>query len=431
MRALVLTVGVGRDVERALAHSIRETNPEIVVFIHSSDSLFKVRACEELLQREHPSLWEKIKDKIEYHEVNATSITSAIDTVTGVIDALLSRGLSRDDISLDYTTGTKAMSGALTIVSILKRIDSVVYVDGDRDENGRVITGTERLSHERLLELFVREDIKRAVRSFNSWRFDEAKSLLEGVKDAVRKPEIQSEIRTLLGLSEFYKRCDLFDLKGALASVGGGTIDREIVKRYGVLKRLDDNIGLLKALDDGRNGEGEHFANEPPLEYGALIYENALRRLEEGKYDDCVARLYRTVEFISQYRLRKYGLESSDIDIQRALALGEERGRREQVEGVCKEQGIEAKRKVGLRGGFALLLALGDELGAAFDEDERLKKLIEARNNSILAHGFTAVKKEVAEELSERTLGLLERLFKDEGKSLKRSRQMARFPRLG
>lgn len=427
MRALVLTVGVGRDVERALAHSIHETNPVIVVFIHSAQSLGKVKACEEILQREHPSLWERIKDRIEYREVNATSITSAIDTATGVIDDLLSRGLSENDISLDYTTGTKAMSGALAIASILRRIESVVYVDGERDENGRVMTGTERLSHERLLELFVREDIKRAVRSFNSWRFEEAKSLLESVKDAVKKPEIQSEIRTLLGLSEFYMRCDLFDLEGALASIDGGAIDREVVRGYGVLRRLDKNIGLLKAL---RDEGGEGFANEPALEHGALIYENALRRLEEGKYDDCVARLYRTVEFISQYRLRKYGLDSSNIDVQRVLALGEERGCRERVARVCKERGIEAKGKVGLRDGFALLLALGDELGAVFDGDKRLKELLEARNMSILAHKFIPVKKRVAEELSERTLELLERLFKEEGKSLNRYRQMARFPRL-
>jgi len=47
----------------------------------------------------------------------------------------------------------------------------------------------------------------------------------------------------------------------------------------------------------------------------ADILNNARRRMKEGKYDDAMARLYRTVELIAQYRLKmKYEIDTSDVD---------------------------------------------------------------------------------------------------------------------
>lgn len=418
MRALVITVGVGRDVEHAICYSIRETNPDRLVFIHTPESLAKVEVVKEILQEEDPDLWRKIEGEIECHEVVADDLATATERSIDILEGLMAIGYSRRDITLDYTCGTKVMSAALAIASIITRVESLSYVSGKRGKNGRVMTGTESLRRERLLELFVREEIKKAVSSFNRWRFEEAMNILENVKETVRAPEIESEIHTLLRLSNIYMKYDLFDFNGALKLVDG-SIDSEVLKRYGIAKRYGKNIGMLKVLSDARH------SSEEVLEYGVVLYANAIRRLREGRYDDCVARLYRTIEFIEQYTLKRYyGVESSNVDMEKLYE------RDSAVSEFCGEIGLEDKRKVGLRDGFELLEVMGDEIGIAFKENENIKKLLEARNMSVLAHGFVPVKKEVAEELSGKTLELLKKLFSREQKDISKYLQMAEFPEL-
>ncbi|MHC1597936.1 MAG: TIGR02710 family CRISPR-associated CARF protein, partial [Methermicoccaceae archaeon] len=226
------------------------------------------------------------------------------------------------------------------------------------------------------------------------------------------------EIHTLLRLSNIYMKYDLFDFNGALKLVDG-SIDSEVLKRYGIAKRYGKNIGMLKVLSDAQH------SSEEALEYGVVLYANAIRRLREGRYDDCVARLYRTIEFIEQYTLKRYyGVESSNVDMEKLYE------RDSAVSEFCDEIGLEDKRKVGLRDGFELLEVMGDEIGIAFKEDENIKKLLEARNMSVLAHGFVPVKKEVAEELSGKTLELLKKLFSREQKDISKYLQMAEFPEL-
>ncbi|MHC1589234.1 MAG: TIGR02710 family CRISPR-associated CARF protein [Methermicoccaceae archaeon] len=409
---------MGRDVEHAICYSIRETNPDRLVFIHTPESLAKVEVVKEILQEEDPDLWRKIEGEIECHEVVADDLATATERSIDILEGLMAIGYSRRDITLDYTCGTKVMSAALAIASIITRVESLSYVSGKRGKNGRVMTGTESLRRERLLELFVREEIKKAVSSFNRWRFEEAMNILENVKETVRAPEIESEIHTLLRLSNIYMKYDLFDFNGALKLVDG-SIDSEVLKRYGIVKRYGKNIGMLKVLSDARH------SSEEVLEYGVVLYANAIRRLREGRYDDCVARLYRTIEFIEQYTLKRYyGVESSNVDMEKLYE------RDSAVSEFCGEIGLEDKRKVGLRDGFELLEVMGDEIGIAFKEDENIKKLLEARNMSVLAHGFVPVKKEVAEELSGKTLELLKKLFSREQKDISKYLQMAEFPEL-
>ncbi len=378
---------------------------------------------EEILQKENPDLWKKIKDEMERHEVVADTLTVVTEKSIEIIERLMAIGYSRKDITLDYTSGTKVMSAALAIASIITKVESLSYVSGGkRDLNGRVITGTESLRKEGLLELFVREEIKKAVNSFNRWRFEEAIDILEDVKETVKAQDIQGEIQTLLKLSDLYMKYDLFDFKGALKPIDDDRIDGEVLKKYGAVKRYGWNIGMLKVLLDA-----QHSSEEVPtaIEYGVVLYVNAIRRLREGKYDDCVARLYRTVEFIEQYTLKKYyKIESSNVDMENLRELGSA------VSEFCDEIGLKYKQKVSLRNGFKLLEIGGNGIGAAFKEDEGMGKLLEARNMSVLAHGFVPVKKDVAEELSNKTLGLLKKLFSEEQKDINKSLQMAEFPEL-
>jgi CRISPR-associated protein (TIGR02710 family) len=147
----------------------------------------------------------------------------------------------------------------------------------------------------------------------------------------------------------------------------------------------------------------------------ADLLNNAMRRIEEGKYDDAVARLYRAIEFTAQIRLKELGL----IDEKRLKDNGvfailmiklAERLDQETIEKYKRDQKAKDLEngviKIGLAKDYDLLYDLGDNLGKKFVGDENgLQKLLKSRNNSILAHSLKPVEKETAEELFEKVKG--------------------------
>ena len=125
---------------------------------------------------------------------------------------------------------------------------------------------------------------------------------------------------------------------------------------------------------------------KPEPYYVADLINNAERRAEESKYDDAVARLYRTMELIAQYRLRKnYGIDPSNAETEKI------------PQSLMEKWNIPKDRKtvkLALNSDYELLDALGDPLGQKYMEDRKLKNLLLKRNASILAHGQTPVTKQ-------------------------------------
>ena len=140
------------------------------------------------------------------------------------------------------------------------------------------------------------------------------------------------------------------------------------------------------------------------------LINNAARRIEEAKYDDAVARLYRTIELIAQARLMDMKLieegrfkDNGVFAIQ--LDMLKEKLGGEAVNKYCDGQkDVDVANgviKLGLSISYAILGDLNDELGMKFKGDRRLQNLLQRRNNSILAHGLAPVEKNTAEELFE------------------------------
>ena len=127
------------------------------------------------------------------------------------------------------------------------------------------------------------------------------------------------------------------------------------------------------------------------------LINNAYRRIEEGKYDDAVARLYRAIELIAQIKLAEEGLDDLSegkftieelkerkMDIRRYLDYADDKGR----------------LKLGLANKFKLLRDMGwEEADTVYLGNNKLKDLLKKRNSSILAHGLEPVEKETANEL--------------------------------
>lgn len=140
-------------------------------------------------------------------------------------------------------------------------------------------------------------------------------------------------------------------------------------------------------------------ANEKEPYWIADLINNAKRRGDiEHKFDDAVARLYRTVELIAQYRLRKeYKLEPSNLNVESIPQVLREKW------GITK---ADEKIKIALEGDYELLAAKGDSIGKKFTEDKEFGGLLSKRNCSILAHGLEPLNKEVYQKLLGKTLDL-------------------------
>ena len=183
------------------------------------------------------------------------------------------------------------------------------------------------------------------------------------------------------------------------------------------LNEIKNDIKInLKALGTIVRSQHENLKNCYIL---ASLINNSIRRAEEYKYDDAIARLYRAFELIAQIRLASYGLTSSDIDVNILL---EKKVSQEFIDALEKTRD-EGKIKIGLIKDYELLAELDDELGKYFAENRHsINNITIKRNNSILAHGLESLDKEDFDQFEELVENLARKLDKDMDKFLKETK---------
>ncbi len=299
------------------------------------------------------------------------------------IRALSAQGYETQDMVADYTSGTKAMSAGLTIAAIKNRLGTLVYVSGERDNEGRVIPGTERpipLSPNQITADLLFED---AVGLFNKYQFDASLETLEKAKNLLRASAFVDKVEFMEDLCRAYLRWDRFDLTGAFELLR--RIKKEkFLSEFEIRSVVMDNLEILF-----REKENQ-FCYERMID----LLENARRRGDtEKKFDDAVARLYRLCEYIAQYHIFKknrYEVKDKKVDTSSLIISGLDAPLKGKYSKYRDEK--DGKVKLSLYASYELLSDLGEEVGKRFIKDEILsKKLLGLRNNSILAHGFDPI----------------------------------------
>jgi CRISPR-associated protein (TIGR02710 family) len=375
-RALIISIGTGtrrtaeavESLASGITYSIEANNPDKLFLIASKQS--EDTTVSHIIDRIN----------IDYEII----LVSDADDIQGIYQTLYPLFKQvREEFSyltVDYTSGTKAMTSALAILGTAFEAESLSYVAGKR-EGGIVIKGTERLHTVRPYFATLEGKIKDAVKFFNECRFDTSLAMINQISQTTQDPTILNQLSDLKSASLAYSAWDRFEHQQAFHFL-------EKVK----LPSLNHNkafLGKLLHYQQTKTSDTEPFLI-------ADLLNNAQRRGGiESKYDDAVARLYRTIELIAQYELKRCGIPDSGnvlpTEIPSELASKWKITSKEKI-------------KIGLEKDYELLAAKGRGIGVKFVADNKLRDLLSRRNFSILAHGLQPVGREVYQELWSKVL---------------------------
>lgn len=410
---LFMTVGTGvnsrssedgfRELAQKLYSTITKIYPHHVVFFASEKSKRTICYIKKLFEKDDD---EFILDE-DYQIVQL----EAIDDFNACFEIFESKiwdfGYSENktdyQIIMDYTSGTKTMSAAMACCGMFYRTD-LISIGGDRS-TGEVSAGTELINYQNLYKIYDRFVLVRSRHNFNSYRFRECVEILSNIVDlSIHKD-------SFLALCRGYYAWDIMEFEDAynhLRQVNANHM--EVVEIKNILKKNLNALGIIV------NSKSENLKNCYIL---ASLINNSMRRAEEYKYDDAIARLYRSFELIAQIRLNKYNIQSSDVDVS---ILSEKNVSKEFIEDLEKTR-EDGKIRIGLIKDFLLLNELDDDLGKVYLENEsKIKNLTQKRNNSILAHGLDSQSKQDFDDFLEVVLSLARKLDKDMNKFLNQTK---------
>lgn len=396
-KAMIITVGTGRegsDIAGAISLAIRREHPDYILFFTSpvsDEKTFPLIDKDVLKDREtEKDVFAETDDVEEIYRHYICKIREVI-----------AKGYQNHQIVVDYTSGTKSMSAALFTAGIALEVGSVNYTAGKRDSGGRVIPGMERPTAIKPLAIFAENRIKEAQAFFNCYQFQAAAILLSRLQGSIQEPSIVKQFDFMCKIIEAYRLWDTFSLKKA-ADLFGKIKSEGLMTEHPARGLFEKNlIHIHRSL-----------ANKYSTHRLVDLFYNIQRRMEEGKYDDAQARIYRLFEYMAQVKL--YNWDNWRIETKKvSLAALPENIREKYRERADANGEIE---NISMVNAFALLEDLSEALGQDFMQRYRqdtssIRSLLNKRNNSILAHGFTAIEKDDCEQLLEIAQEFLDKYF--------------------
>lgn len=387
IKAMIISLGGSPE---PIIKSIIYYEPEFISFFVSQQTL-------ELTCDIRKNVTEKIQNYNYNSETtvaeDANDLLHCYEKAEEAVQRVIKRSYKNDEVVVDYTGGTKNMSVALGLASILHGF-SFNYVGGDiRTKNGTgiVVSGTEKIIHSiNPWDFLAKDDFIRFCEFFDRYQFYSAKAILENILKKTTKYKLIYEQLSIL--VDAYAKWDQFKHKEAFRTF------KKLNMTY--LKEFKEyNLSDLTNHIEQNKCFLESFSEEKPPTYNHILdlFGNADRRYEEGKIDDAILRLYRVSEMIAQYQLKKiYNIDNSRVD-------------ENDIPDDLKEDFVRKykdpeinKLKLPLFASYILLNKLGDEYGKNFfHHEQEFKRIMVSRNFSYLAHGFESSREETYKQFKE------------------------------
>lgn len=414
-KAMIVTVGTGETVRHGICCSIRQQNPDHIVFLLTKES--EEKTFPHILN-------DKVMQNKDYEELilsDENDVEEVKCECQKIIDSLIKKDFDPRDITTDFTSGTKAMSAGVVLAAVEMKLGALVYVSGKRGKDGRVISGAEKVISIEPNRTYAESMLKEAVNFFNTFQFDACLAVLRQARELIYEVAILNKISLLEELALAYSKWDKFELVSAFLILDK-VYKNPLLADWGIKNRIARNKEVLYKEKD----------NTFCVERIADLLENAKRRGDvEKKYDDSVARLYRLIEYASQFFVNRKGLykmdkkgnpDPEDLNLQMLPAGLQEKYLK------YKNQ-KDGKVKLSLYLDYEVLFDLGDKAGKLFKqryEDGELKKMLSLRNNSILAHGFNPV----IEKTYQQMLSEVDKLIKDTIPEVEEIMEKVKFPQI-
>lgn len=312
------------------------------------------------------------------------------DAVFAAASAVLERS-GPGPVVVDYTGGTKSMSAGLLQAALGRPGVRVQIMAGERSATDKVRAGTERPFPLRFDATLATRDLERATAFWREFAYGAAADVIapwlaedEGRVDDLPAP-LAHRLRRTHALSRVFDAWDRFDHADALERLEAlGDPPASLEAYLPALRRLAANA-------DRKSGAGRQERWLPPADplLPLDLWRNAERRARQGRYDDAVARCYRLVEATVQWVL--WSERRIDTGGATRAQLGDrrfDRLRRGAEVGTVKlglEHATDAVRELLPDHWLARLFG---RKGTSTPALQRIIEWKEARNQSILAHGF-------------------------------------------
>jgi CRISPR-associated protein (TIGR02710 family) len=421
-RILVLTVGLG-DISRLdqtlyapLRRSVTEGRWERIVLLPSQ--VTRDRAGE--LERELADL------PVEIRPLPRAGMESdadeCFDHFNAVLATLIAAGADPSDITVDFTRGTKAMSAAAVLAAVGNEVTSLRYIDGDRDERGTVVPGTERIRDASTAFATGRRDLDRARHFLHHLQFAAVEQLLAvGRQTPVRK--YAGEIERAVWLARVWGAWDRFDYSAAY-TVLTEEPKEAVPQDWRRLVPRPDNVAFIGRLAAPASREAPAMA-QFTRDLVADLLANARRRLWLGQREDTLLRAYRALELMGQARLYDHGLKSENVDQSHAGVA------KFMTEMISKKEPLTADNRgrinLARQNVARLLKSMGDSFGTKLIQAAEAEG-VKQRNQSLLIHGFEALAGAAPVSDLSSMLDSLERLFREDDPSNSARMAAAGFP---
>ena len=408
---LFMIVGTGFNVDdkkigyKLLAHKLYSTInkicPNYVVFFASQISQETIHYINELFKQNN----DEFIENEDYEIVSLESIDNFNDCFETFENKIWEIEKNRDNsrIIMDYTSGTKTMSAAMACCGMFYSKD-LISVGGDRS-TGEVSAGTELINYQNLYKIYDRFALMRIRNNFNANRFIPCIDILNYIVG------LNIHKGSILHLCKSYYYWTTMQIEKAYSHMK--QVDLNTSELAEIKGDLENNLNALGIMVNSRS---QNLKNCYIL---ASLINNAVRKSDNYRHDDAIARLYRSFELIAQIRLSNYSLQSSDIDVK---VLEKNNVSQEFIDDLEKTR-EDGKIRIGLEKDFVLLNELNDDLGRYYFENEnKIKDLTRKRNNSILAHGLESQSKEDFDKFLEVVVDLARKLDKDMDKFLNQTK---------
>ncbi|NLU52747.1 MAG: TIGR02710 family CRISPR-associated protein [Clostridiaceae bacterium] len=390
---LILTLGKSYE---PLVLSILITKPKRVRIIHTDESKHLLDNVIEITGLK-PSQY-------------STALVDAVDSIKlyRTIKETYEEWGRPENIYVDFTGGTKAMSGACAMAAALINAN-LIYIGGKQLEHlKKPDPGTEKFYEiDNPYNVFGDWDREQAISLFNNMDYVSAGRIFEELDRKVDTKEYLS----LKCLALAYSAWDSLDINSAVSNL---TRCLDVVECGDKSKRkyilLDHKEKLIKQLEFVRvlekifcsssSKRKKEMIFESIGHIIANLYQNAMRREKQEKYELAALLLYRILEAIEQKRLWNYGIDTSNADFSKTgMSEPDLLQKVNTIHEKIKFRRINTlELKIGLMDGYILLAALEDDIitkkpGKEKDKLCELSDKVNARNKSIFAHGFEFIDK--------------------------------------